>query len=301
MFFNFFEKSQILNPKTSRIYLAKFEPNFFHFPSHFNLSLLSHHLNFIFFYQSKFSPNPSMAERPQRRARTKRTVPRCSNPSKPPSQDFESLHFFDDTSVQRFREKFMGKPITPSFSLNILEFSDITICGHSITHMLSHWKEALSVEEPIYENLVCVFYANMEFSSTRRVKLYMYVGGIRIAFNESELCSILGILYGGLDLYTARKELSFSEFRCVDGVRNICLRRDLSDDICSLSFKSQLIPFQVQILHIILQHMVNPKQGHTDEVTILDVGLLDSLIRRRHVSLSYTILCHMLSTPRVSN
>ena len=47
--------------------------------------------------------------------------------------------------------------------------------------------------------------------------------------------------------------------------------------------------------------MVTPRQGHTDEVTKLDVGLLDSLIRRRHVSLSYTILCHMLSTPRVSN
>ncbi|KAL9426824.1 hypothetical protein AB3S75_033579 [Citrus x aurantiifolia] len=47
--------------------------------------------------------------------------------------------------------------------------------------------------------------------------------------------------------------------------------------------------------------MVTPRQGHTDEVTRLDIGLLDSLIRRRHVSLSYTILCHMLSTPKVSN
>ena len=87
----------------------------------------------------------------------------------------------------------------------------------------------------------------------------------------------------------------------MDGVWNICRRRDLSDDVCSLSFRSQLLPFQVRILHIILQHMVTPRQGHTDEVTRLDVGLLDSLIRRRQVSLSYTILCHMLSTLRVSN
>ena len=129
----------------------------------------------------------------------------------------------------------------------------------------------------------------------------MYVGGIRITFNEYELCSILGISYGGLDMYTARKELSFSEFRHVDGVWNICRRRDLFDDICSLSFRSQLLHFQVRILYIILQHMVTPRQGHTDEVTILDVGLLDSLICRRHVSLSYTILCHMMSTSKVSN
>ena len=84
----------------------------------------------------------------------------------------------------------------------------------------------------------------MELSSTRCVELYTYVGGIRIAFNESELCSILGISYGGLDLYT--EELAFSEFCHVDGVSNIFRHRDLSDDICSLSFRS----------HIILQHMV---------------------------------------------
>ena len=47
--------------------------------------------------------------------------------------------------------------------------------------------------------------------------------------------------------------------------------------------------------------MVTPRQGHTDEVTRLDIGILDSLIRRRHVSLYYTILCHMMSTPKVSN
>lgn len=242
-----------------------------------------------------------MAERPQRRARTKHTTLRHSSPPRSLPQDFESLHFSDATSAQRFREKFMGKPVTPSFSLNISEFSDITVCSHSITQTLSHWKQALSIEEPIYENLVRVFYSTIEFPSTHRDELYTSVGGIRIAFNEPDLCSILGIAHGGLDLYTVRKELSFSEFRHVDGVRNICHCWDLSDDICSLSFRSQLLPFQIRILHIILQHMVTPRQGHTDEVTRLDISLLDSLIRRRHVSLSYTILCHMLSTPKVSN
>ena len=141
----------------------------------------------------------------------------------------------------------------------------------------------------------------MELSSSRRVEIFTSVGGVRIVFNEVELCSILGIHYGGLDIYTTRKELEFSDFCHVDGVRNICRRRDLSDDLCSLPFRSQLLPFQVRILHIILQHMVTPRQGHTDEVTSLDVGLLDSFIRRQHVSLSYTIFCHMLSTPKVTN
>ena len=47
--------------------------------------------------------------------------------------------------------------------------------------------------------------------------------------------------------------------------------------------------------------MITPRQGHTDEVTRLDVGLLDSLIRGRQVHLSFTLLHHMLSTLALSN
>ena len=175
---------------------------------------------------------------------------------------------------------------------------DITICGHSISQLLSHWKEALSIEEPIYENLVRVFYSNIELSSTRLVELYTYVEGIRIVFNELELCSVLGISYGGLNIYNTRKELEFSDFGHMDGVRNIYRHRDLSDDICSLSFRSQLLPFQVRILHIILQHMVTLKQDHTDEVTRLDVGLLDSFIPSLvYPTLSFVICCPLLKSP----
>ena len=82
---------------------------------------------------------------------------------------------------------------------------------------------------------------------------------------------------------------------------NICRHRDLSDKVCSLPFRSQLLPFQVHILHSIFQHMITPRHGHGDEVTRLDVGLLDSLIRERQVHLLFTIVRHILSTTAVSN
>ena len=47
--------------------------------------------------------------------------------------------------------------------------------------------------------------------------------------------------------------------------------------------------------------MITPRQGHSDEVTRLDISLLDSLIRGRKVHLAFTIMCHMLSIPAVSN
>lgn len=134
----------------------------------------------------------------------------------------------------------------------------------------------------------------MELSVTQNDRVLMHVGGVRIEFDIFELSDILGISSEGLNLYTSRKELHFSEFNHLEGVRNICRRCDLSNDICSLSFRSQLLPFQVHILHSILQHMIAPRQGHGDEVTRLDVGLLDSLIRGRKVKLIHNLTSHAI-------
>ena len=195
----------------------------------------------------------------------------------------------------------MGKPVTPSFYMDIDDFSDIIICGRTLPQMLRQWDEALGIEEHNFENLVRVFYYNMEISANRKDRVVTHVGGVRIEFDTFELDRILGISCEGLNLYTTRKELDFHDFRHNEGVRNVCRRHDLSDDICSLPFRSQLLPFQVRILHSILQHIITPRHGHADEVTRLDIGLLDSLIRGRQVHLSFTMVRHMLSTTAVSN
>lgn len=129
----------------------------------------------------------------------------------------------------------------------------------------------------------------MELFATQKNRIITHICGVCIEFDEANLSRILGIRYKGLNIYTTIKELNFNDFRHVDGIRNIYRRCDLSDDLYSLSFQSQLLPSQVRILHSIFQYMVTPKKGHNDEVTRLDVGLLDSLIRRRGGRLSYTI------------
>ena len=172
----------------------------------------------------------------------------------------------------------MRKVVTPSFYMNIDDFSNITICGRTLPQMLRQLDESLGNKEQVYENLMRVFYCNMEISVNRKDKVITHVGGVRIEFDTFELDRILRISFEGLNLYIARKELHFNQFRHIEGVRNICRRRDLSDEVCSLPFRSQLLPFQVRFLHSILQHMITPRHGHADEVTRLDVGLLDSLI-----------------------
>ena len=46
---------------------------------------------------------------------------------------------------------------------------------------------------------------------------------------------------------------------------------------------------------------MTPRKGHLDEVTRLDVGLLDSLLSGRPINLGYVIVRHMLSTPTVNH
>ena len=62
----------------------------------------------------------------------------------------------------------MEKAVTPSFYIDIDEFSDITTCGRTIPQVLKNWDEALSVEERVYENLVRVFYSYMELLVTQK-------------------------------------------------------------------------------------------------------------------------------------
>ena len=138
----------------------------------------------------------------------------------------------------------------------------------------------------------------MELSAIRLDRLVTYIGDVPIEFIVDDLNSILGIDYVGLELYTSRKEFQFNCFSDVYAIRNICRRQHLSDDICSLLFLSQLLP---RILHSILQHIVTPRKWYSDEVTCLDVGLLDCLLRRCPINLGYIILRHMLSIPAMNN
>ena len=132
----------------------------------------------------------------------------------------------------------MGKAITPSFYIDIDDFFDITICGRTLPQMLRQWDEALGIEERVYENLVKVFYCNIEILVNRKDRVVTHVGGVRIEFDMFELDRILGISCEGLNLYTTRKELHFSQFTHTKGVRNICRRCDLSDEVCSFFFQS---------------------------------------------------------------
>lgn len=103
----------------------------------------------------------------------------------------------------------------------------------------------MSIEENVYPNLVKVFYSNTELSATRLDRIVTNIGGIPIQFDIKDLNLILRTENMGLKLCTLRKKLICNHFLHVNEVRNICRRRDLFDDVCTLFFPSQLLPLQV--------------------------------------------------------
>ena len=72
-------------------------------------------------------------------------------------------------------------------------------------------------------------------------------------------------------------------------------------EICDNSpLKSQALPLQTQILHYVLHHVITPRAGHADEVSRLDVAILDCILEERVLNIGYIILHHMLRTPNLA-
>ncbi|KAH9724959.1 hypothetical protein KPL70_007685 [Citrus sinensis] len=216
------------------------------------------------------------------------------------TSEFERIHFSTALMTKCFKDCFMGRKVIDSYYVDFEDFKELVVCGRSVRNMLLPSESALDFDDRVYPNLIRVFYSNIAISATRLDRMVTHVGGVLIEFDIEDLNNILGIP-NVHNIYTFRKEFSFVDFVHPDGVWNICRHRDLTNDICALPFQSQLLPLQVRILHTILQHIVTPRKCHSDEVTRMDVGLLDSLLEGRPINLGYVILRHMLSTPVVNH
>ncbi|KAH9801429.1 hypothetical protein KPL71_001026 [Citrus sinensis] len=132
------------------------------------------------------------------------------------------------------------------------------------------WFNALVVEENVYPDFVKVFYSNMDCSAEKESRVITTVGGVLIEFDDSELNSILGSSDDGLESFSPRKPPDIDDYVYIDAVKNICR--------CSI---------------------VLPRSGHLDEVSHMDVALIDCILRHRPVDLGYTIVRNMLSIPKL--
>ena len=151
----------------------------------------------------------------------------------------------------------------------------------------------------MYPDMVKVFYSNLDTLAEKENRVITNVGGVLIDFDVSELNSILGTSYPGLEIFSSRHTPDIDHFVHVDAVRNTCRRISLSDEVCNIHFRTQCLCLQSRILLCLIQTIILPKSGHLDEVSHMDVALIDSILRHRPVNFGYTIIDTMLSIPNL--
>ena len=110
------------------------------------------------------------------------------------------------------------------------------------------WIIALVIEENVYPDMVKVFYSNLDTLAEKENRVITNVGGVLIEFDVTELNSILGTSYPGLEIFSSRHTPDIDHFVHVDVIRNICRCIDLSDEVCNIYFHTQCPCLQSWIL-----------------------------------------------------
>ncbi|KAH9697997.1 hypothetical protein KPL71_023833 [Citrus sinensis] len=201
--------------------------------------------------------------------------------------------------IKRFQQNFRTREVLNSFFVFPDVLHSLKISHRNLFQLLGDvgWIDALLIEENVYPDLVKVFYSNMDCSAEKENRVITTVGGVLIEFDDLELNSILGSSDDGLDIFSLTKPPDIDDYVHVDAVRNICRRSDLSVEDCTIHFRTQCLCLQTRFLLRIIQSIVLPRSGHLDEVSHMDVAMIDCILRGRPVDLGYSIIRTMLSIP----
>ncbi|KAH9780749.1 Integrase catalytic domain-containing protein [Citrus sinensis] len=162
---------------------------------------------------------------------------------------------------------------------------------HFLSHSLVSWFSKK-------QNSVALSTTEAEYiAAEKENRVITTVGGVLIEFDDSDLNSILGSSDDGLDIFSLRKPPDIDDYVHVDAVRNICRRSNLSVEDCTIHFRTQCLCLQTRFLLRIIQSIVLPRSRHLDEVSHMDVVMIDCILRGRPVDLGYSIIRTMLSIP----
>ena len=113
----------------------------------------------------------------------------------------------------------MPRSVITPFFVNFSNMENLEIYDKSLRDFLitMGWENVLVVKEHYYENLVKLFYSNMDMEASD--KIVTSVGGVRIEFDIALLNRILGTPNEGLELYSAKAKIKYSWFSLENVVR----------------------------------------------------------------------------------
>ena len=212
---------------------------------------------------------------PKRRLR--RTESRSKQANDPTSSSGDN--------VQRFLSNFSNRAISVERGLD----NDLSAFGIDTLFAEMGWYSLYEYRKPTYPKLMRMFFANMRVNVEPRIMSSLQ--GNPIEFNCAELADILGISNDGPRVFDI-KVIPIIEGFSYDHA--VALHTGNNGFAPGAKIKSQDLLLRPRLLHRIIAHNILPKKGHYDEVTFMELCLIDSMIQRRPINLPYILIRNMI-------
>lgn len=155
------------------------------------------------------------------------------------------------------------------------------------------WLPLCRLEGICSPRLVRMFYANLVYSTPNHHRypiLTSYVEGRKIEIDEDRLLDIFGIKNEGDREYVLKSHIQSETYNRANALHLIIENQNFPVD--RYPKNSELTP-RPKLLHSLNTYIFLPRSRHRDTVTIMDTFLLQKLLTREPVNLSYIIINHI--------
>ena len=188
-------------------------------------------------------------------------------------------------NVQRFLSNFSNRAICVERGLG----NDLSALGIDTLFAEMGWYSLYEYKKPTYPKLMRMFFANMRVNVEPRIISTLQENPIE--FNCAVLADILGISNDGPRVFEIKIIPTIEGFIYDHAV---ALHTGNTEFAPGAKIKSQDLLLRPRLLHRIIAHNILPKKGHYDEVTFMELCLIDCMIQRRPINLPYIMIRNMI-------
>lgn len=243
--------------------------------------------------------NPNRAKRP----RYMRGMDPIDYPGSSISRDSRSrkAHESPKQAEERFRTPNYRKIYNIRFGTRKValgRITDFTSFDTNNAGFVREWFEGQQLDtlmqekEPIYPDLVRLFYTHFDKSNEEEGVIHTWVKGREIVLDDVTLGNILGIPATGVHDSTGKK---WSKHEVFD--KEKCIKLVLMDDDAERKIRPKVdsLPMPTRLLHLILMYTFISREGRKSSMTYLDLFVMYCILTKVKVNMPKLMINYMIA------
>ena len=200
---------------------------------------------------------------------------------------FETTFFQHRGGVSKVQAEVRSEESSSGRSIN---FSQLQHFGFEGLFSLMGWLPVVTILEPFFLTLVYAFYSRATYGLSSPI--ISTVRGVDIQLDSESICHIFYIALVGLRVYESKAWLIMPDFEPRSAIQKMYGLVDAQGMGKPSTHSLTLIN---RVLHHMICSILLPRGGHRDEVSYLDVFLLNSILMGRQIHVGYLMMMHMIS------